>query len=299
VVRTHQGLIAQNHAIRASAPLESFRGPDLAIFANLTLANLGMGRGTIFSPSGWKMNHLRMLQDLPAGMRPETLSCGPTFLQKLLVSGLAPKTLRSIHVGGALTECDLFEDAFRSLPEARFLHVYGSSEAEPVAFMDARDSVQKSKQRGFVHALLTGRILPSLRSKMDDRTLWISGEHVCGEYLGNAEENLKSKSRDGEGRLWHAMGDRMTEDADGLWYQGRSFQMAEDFLLEQKIYRQLAHTRAFIFRDKSNLPVLTGEGIKKQSKELLKNFPEISRIQEKRIIRDRRHRARIDRGASQ
>jgi hypothetical protein len=134
---------------------------------------------------------------------------------------------------------------------------------------------------------------------MDDRTLWISGEHVCGEYLGNPEENLRSKSRDGEGRLWHAMGDRMTEDAEGLWYQGRSFQMPEDFLLEQKIYRQLAHTRAFIFRDKSNLPVLTGEGIKTQSKELLKNFPEISRIQEKRIIRDRRHRARIDRGASQ
>jgi acyl-CoA synthetase (AMP-forming)/AMP-acid ligase II len=134
---------------------------------------------------------------------------------------------------------------------------------------------------------------------LDERTLWISGEHVCGEYLGNPEENSRSKSRDAEGRLWHAMGDRMTEDEDGFWYQGRSFQMADDFLLEQKIYRTLGHTRAFIFRDKSNLPILSGEGVRKLSKEIQVKFPEVSRVQEKRIIRDRRHRARIDRGASQ
>ncbi len=299
VVRTHQGLTAQNRAIRTSAELELFRGPDLAIFANLTLANLGMGRGTVFIPPGWKAKHFKQLADLPKELKPETLSCGPTFLKILLSRNSVPETLRSVHVGGALTECSLFESAFDALPESRFIHVYGSSEAEPVAFVDAKESVRKSKERGFVHALLAGNIVPGLMTRMDDRTLWVSGDHVCGEYLGNAEENLRSKEKDPNGRLWHAMGDRMVKNEDGLWYQGRSFQDPDDFLLEQKIYRVLGHTKAFVFRDKQNLPVLSGESLKTRSGELLRKFPQISRVQEKKIIRDRRHRARIDRGASQ
>ncbi|MBU6153601.1 MAG: AMP-binding protein, partial [Bdellovibrionales bacterium] len=244
VVRTHRILSAQNHEIRKCAGLDSFQGPDLAIFANLTLANLGMGRGTIFIPTGWKPTHLRMIRDLPRDLAPRTLSCGPAFLEKFISSGFAPKTLESVHVGGALTECSVFERAFRTLPSARFLHVYGSSEVEPVAFVDARESVVKSRDQGYLHALLAGPILSSLRDRLDERTLWVSGEHVCGEYLGNLEENQKSKFRDEAGNLWHAMGDRMKQTKDGLWYQGRSFQIPGDFELEQSVYRFLEHTHA-------------------------------------------------------
>jgi acyl-coenzyme A synthetase/AMP-(fatty) acid ligase len=298
VIRTHRGLVAQNHALRTSAPLESIQGPDLAIFANLTLVNLGMGRGTIFVPPAWKGSHLDLLRDLPRTMAPESLSCGPAFLERMLREGYLPRTLRSVHVGGALTECALFERAFSALPEANFIHVYGSSEVEPVSYVDARESVRKSSGRGYVHSLLTGRLTSGLQGRSDGKTFWVSGDHVCEEYLGNETETRSSKMRDESGRLWHAMGDRMSEDSDGLWYQGRSFQKPEDFMLEQRIYPVLGHARAFVFRDAEGKVVLSGENLVKKRHDLLLRFPEISRIQDKKIVRDRRHRARIDREAS-
>jgi len=298
VVRSHRGLIAQNHAIRNAGDLHRFNGPDLAIFANLTLANLGMGRGTVFITPGWRTDHLRKVRDLPQGIAPETLSCGPAFLDRFITGGFATRSLKSVHVGGALTECALFERAFRALPDARFLHVYGSSEVEPVSFVDARESVRKSKDRGFAHALLAGKIVNGLRGRLDEKTLWVSGEHVCGEYLGNPEENLKSKMRDEQGVLWHAMGDRMVETEEGLWYQGRSFQQTSDFGLEQSIYGVLGHTNAFLFREPGGDLVLSGENLRTKISEIRAGFPAVDRIQEKKIIRDRRHRARIDREAS-
>jgi hypothetical protein len=95
------------------------------------------------------------------------------------------------------------------------------------------------------------------------------------------------------------MGDRVTQEEDGLWYQGRSFQAEKDFELEQSIYQHLGHTRGFVFLNPSQERVFSGEGVRGKAKSIMKRFPEIIKVQEKKIIRDRRHRARIDRGASQ
>jgi len=305
VVRTHSVLSAQNRVIRTSGGLEAYSRPDLAIFANLTLANLGMGRGTVFVPPGWRSRHLRMIRDLPPDWQPETLSCGPAFLSRFLndssiekPNAIAPH-LKSIHVGGALSECSLFERAFQQYPETRFLQVYGSSEAEPVSFSDARVAVQRSKDRGYLQALFLGTAIPEIRGRVEEDSYWVSGPHVCGEYIGNDSENLKAKKRDRDGTLWHAMGDRLKVDSEGLWFEGRSFQDPADFHLEQKVYSYLGQSSCFVFRDSEGHRVLSGEGVIDRKSDLLTRFQEIQRIQEKKIIRDRRHRSRIDRGASQ
>lgn len=299
VVRTHEGLSAQNRAIRISGDFERFRQPDLAVFANLVLANLGMGRGTVFVPPRWRQRHLRRLMDLPPEWRPETLSTGPAFLSRLMESGAAPR-LSSIHVGGALTDCQLFERAFDHFgSETRFLHVYGSSEAEPVAFSDAREAVRLSREKGFFQTLHLGKPAEGIDTDLSPEGLWVTGDHVCRRYIGNESEALKHKRADSSGRIWHFMGDRISQDGSGLWYGGRSFQSEQEFELEQRVYGFIGHSSAYIEQDPgSGRLVLRGQGIRDRSPLILRHFPEIHSAIETRIVRDRRHRSRIDRGAS-
>jgi acyl-coenzyme A synthetase/AMP-(fatty) acid ligase len=298
VVRTHAGLTAQNLAIHEAASMDQFKKPDLAIFANLVLANLGMGRGTIFVPPKWKKDHLRKLDSLPFELQPETLSCGPAFLSQFLKLDRLPP-LRSIHVGGALTDVSIFQEAFRRFPETtRFMHVYGSSEAEPVAVAEARKAVEYSMERGFIQTLYLGNPIRGISGKVEQNGFWVSGMHVCPRYIGNDLENQFTKRIDEQGILWHLMGDRIESDEQGLWFMGRSFQQKEDFLLEQKIYTFLRSTHSFIHRDSTGQLILWGEGVEKSRELILKNFPEIHQVKDTTIVRDRRHRARIDRKAS-
>jgi acyl-coenzyme A synthetase/AMP-(fatty) acid ligase len=298
VVRTHAGLTAQNHSIRKAADFDRFKKPDLAIFANLVLANLGMGRGTLFVPPQWKKEHLLKLNSLPMDLQPETLSCGPAFLSRFLRLDHLP-SLASIHVGGALTDCTVFEEAFRRFPSStRFLHVYGSTEAEPVAFADARMVVDQSRERGFIQTLALGKAVSEISMDTAEEGLWVTGPHVCPYYIGNDQENQRTKKRDDQGNVWHFMGDRVDQDRDGLWYMGRSFQSKEDFLLEQRIYASLQRTNCFIERNASGAVELYGERIHDLRSRLMREFPEISHVKETKMVRDRRHRARIDRRAS-
>ncbi len=299
VVRTHEGLSAQNRAIRISGGFEQFQKPDLAIFANLVLANLGMGRGTVFVPSRWKARHLNRLAHLPPMWRPETLSAGPAFLIRLMEAGVA-RDLRSIHIGGALSDCCDLEKAFDHFgPGTRFLHVYGSSEAEPVAFSDARDAVRFSREKGFFQTLYLGKPAQGIETSVSSEGLWVTGDHVCKRYSGNDDEVLRNKRTDSTGRVWHFMGDRVAEDEAGFWYRGRSFQSPSEFELEQSVYRFMGHSAAFIDREPgSDRLILRGEGLRSRTPELLRQFAEIHSVIETRIVRDRRHRSRIDRGAS-
>ena len=297
VVRTHAGLTAQNKAIQSAAQFEQFKKPDLAIFANLVLANLGMGRGTIFVPPKWKSSDLQKIDSLPADLQPETLSAGPAFFSKFLQEKKLPP-LKSIHIGGALTDCSILEEGFLRFPESRFIHVYGSSEAEPVAHADARTAVLKSRERGFHQALFVGNPVPEVQVENSSEGLWVTGSHVCQYYIGNELENQKTKKRDSSGNVWHFMGDRVEQESQGFWYQGRSFQSPSEFLLEQKLYSFLGSSASFLFKDSQGRLTLSGENLENRRAEIIKNFPEIQKIQQKKIVRDRRHRARIDRGAS-
>ena len=300
IVRTHSALFAQNRIIEKEANLEQFKNPDLTIFANLVLGNLAMGRGSVFIPPPTKNSlwgkSLLLLNSLPATLQPETLSCGPAFLKSAIaLKNLDLSSLKSIHVGGALSDCSIFTDAFSKLSDARFLHVYGSTEAEPVAFSDARIAVKESLKRGYFQTLLLGKPIPEITPYFNDQGLWVKGPHVAPFYLGNEQENSLHKKRDSQGDILHFMGDRIKADELGWWYEGRAFQQSEDFNLEQEIYSQLQSSKSFIHRGENNEIILMGEFNKEQMLKLKQKFPIISEIRNKKIIRDRRHRARIDR----
>ncbi len=294
-----QGYMIEQHRILSSAlHLEDHAGPDLCIFANFALANLASGRGTILVPPKWRNKDLRWLESLPKDLRPESLTCGPAFLLKLMQTCRLP-SLESIHVGGALTDCWIFENAFQHFPESEVVHIYGSSEAEPVSLIDARESVRRSRDRGYFQALSLGQPVSAISAKIEADNLWVAGPHVCPLYIGGEEENRLHKRKDAEGRVWHSMGDRVRTDESGWWYAGRSGQSPRSFDLEQKVYSLLGSSKAFVIETDGRFEICVDiDRAKRKEVEKLLALEASSRLFEVEIQRDRRHRARIDRAAS-
>ncbi|MES1172338.1 MAG: AMP-binding protein [Bacteroidota bacterium] len=299
VVRTH-GYLWDLHALlaRDEDPRRA-AGPDLSVFANVALFHLGTGRGAICVPPRWSPGNLRRAAAAAATLGAESVSAGPAFLLQLLrTQGF--DTLRSFYVGGALTDCWILEDGFRRWPAAKWTHIYGGTEAEPVALSDAREAVAKSRARGHFQTLFLGTPIPEVRADLTPDAAWVAGPNVCGEYLGAPDETRLHKRRDAAGVLWHDMGDRVVADADGWWFAGRSAQPHEDFAREQAIYAHLESSASFIQRDPTGRPWLAGEGVAARTAEIRTRHPglDLAGTVELRIRRDRRHRARIDRVAS-
>ncbi|MEK7358595.1 MAG: hypothetical protein AAB250_19270, partial [Bdellovibrionota bacterium] len=180
------------------------------------------------------------------------------------------------------------------------IHVYGSSEAEPVACADAREAVQRSRERGFFQTLSLGKPVREITSTIETDNVWVTGPHVCPLYIGGEEENRLHKKTDGEGRVWHSTGDRVRSDHDGWWYSGRSGQAHEEFLLEQKVYSAIGSSKAFVMKEDGALSLFIEADALRRTRtyEVLREMKAFNRIFEVKIKRDRRHRARIDRAAS-
>lgn len=297
VVREQGYLIEQFNVLKKSLHTDLYKGSDLCIFANWTLLNLAQGKPTVFFPSKWSVKNFTLLEAAAHKYKIETLTAGPAFAAELLKLKPLP-FLKDVHIGGALTPNFLFQQLFNHYPETNFVHVYGSSEVEPVCVVDARESVRKSLERNTFHALYLGKPIKEIAFENKDNGMWVSGPHVCPFYLNNQRENELNKRKDADGKIWHFMGDRIELDReDHWWYQGRSQLKSEDFLLEQKLYRLLGHDRAFIHRTDKSLTVI-GEDLKKRWSDIKIALPEVESFSEAIIKKDIRHRARIDRKAT-
>jgi 4-hydroxybenzoate polyprenyltransferase len=296
VLRTHQYLKTVVDIFISSAP-EDFETPDLCIFPNLALFHLATGRGSIIIPNRWSRKNLQKLFEIARPFGPQTISTGPAFFKKLMDENLMGeiKSLKRIVFGGALTDCWLMEKVIEELPAARVLHLYGGSEAEPVAYMDAKEALKQSRAQGYFQTLCLGKPIKEIQYKFNAGVLWVSGPNVSGEYIGDASQNLGIKERDESGTLWHCMGDKINEKDGHFWYAGRLSQRDEDFILEQKVYAFLKSSKSFIHRDSEQKIVLIGDKLELLSDSIKKQFPQIHRIASTKIIRDHRHRSRIDR----
>lgn len=305
IVRTHQYMWDMHDIFGGFINEGALDTPDLCLFPNIALLQLGTGRGAVLIPDDWNSRALRSIDALAPPIRPDTLTCGPAFLLTLLrhrgKTDLL-RNLRSFHVGGALTDNWIFEESFKRWLAARFTHVYGGTEAEPVSYGDARVCVQSSRERGLFQTLNIGHPIKSIHTRFSPDGLWVSGQNVAPAYLGDTAENRRVKHVDEDGRLWHCMGDRIIAKDDGWWLNGRASQRSADFDLEQRLYSRLETSKCFIHRDAADKAWLYGEGIRELARarniDLTREFPELAGTREVKILRDRRHRARIDRRSS-
>lgn len=280
VVRTQGTLQNQLRILSNILPESSF---ELCVLPNFALLNLARGTCSYLIDGGWNPKTLQKISKQPLGKQPVSVTCGTGFLETLLDHSSLFPSLRSFHVGGALCDLHLYERGFAAWPRAAWIQIYGSSEAEPVAYADAREVVRKSRARGYRQTLFLGKPVPGLCTKIEPDSLWVAGPHVTLNKKGSS---------------WHRMGDRIIEDAEGLWYQGRSQQPHHHFLLEQRIYRMMGSCNAFVAWNREGKLFLFGEGVKEKEKQILKLFPEIHATIEGKILRDRRHRARMNRKES-
>jgi acyl-CoA synthetase (AMP-forming)/AMP-acid ligase II/4-hydroxybenzoate polyprenyltransferase len=299
VVRTHSYLKTMVD-IFTELEHENFETPDLAVFPNVALFHLATGRGAIVVPHKWSKKNLNLLLNLCQKYSPETISTGPAFLKMIFDSPLlhSLKNLKRMVIGGALTDCWLMQKAVSEFSATRVLHIYGGSEAEPIAYIEAKEALKKSTDKGFYQVLCLGKPIPQIRYQIIDGILWVSGPNVSNEYIGDQSLNMGVKFRDQNGILWHNMGDRVFEEDGYLWILGRANQERENFELEQRIYSLIGNSNLFIHENEQQKKILIGE-IKDQEKEvILKQFPQINLIIKDKIRRDKRHRSRIDRKAS-
>lgn len=306
VIRSHRYMWDLHDILTGGPRRGPLDRPDLCVLPNLALLHISTGRGSVLVPHDWSDRGLRAIRALPDAIQPATLSCGPAFLLRLLqFTEGAPgfRTLQSIYVGGALSDCAILERAFERWPNARFTHVYGGTEAEPVAHSDARESVARSRARERFQVLHVGGPIPELRARCAPEGLWVSGPNVGEHFQRDGEEARGLQYVDDEGRRWHCMGDRIINDQDGWWFGGRASQSKEDFDLEQRVYAFLGTSKCFVHRARDGRLILFGEEIRRRiraagTSRFEELFPELSHARDLRIVRDRRHRARIDRPRS-
>lgn len=247
--RTHGFLQAQLRALSMEIPTQPGEVcmPSLPIFTFFNLAN---GCTTVL-PS---FSALR-----PEKMAPETIwqeikkhqvariIASPFFVLQLAQYCLEatveiPAALREIWTGGAPVfppDAAKLEQAF---PQVASTIVYGSTEAEPISSIAAKDLARLSVEDG----LPVGNIFPETQLRIISITpepldaeqlhlcsagqigeILVAGPHVLPGYFRNAPANRQHKIPIG-GQVWHRTGDSGFVNAEGaLFLTGRCSSLIE------------------------------------------------------------------------
>jgi cis-3-alkyl-4-acyloxetan-2-one decarboxylase / olefin beta-lactone synthetase len=250
--RTHRFLSAQHQALRRIIPY----GPadlDLPAFPIFSLNNLASGVSTAVPALDLAAPSPGDPAALCNQIQHQRITC--TTLSPSMFVGLAAfctdrgqtlATLRRVVTGGAPISRDDLR-GFRAIaPGADIWVLYGSTEVEPMAHIEAREMMAlgaPSDPEIVEEGVNVGRLSDDLRCKFlraagDDgpidlaRTPWstlevpagqigelvVSGDHVCRDYYNNPEAFKRAKIVDADGTVWHRTGDLARLDEHGFLY---------------------------------------------------------------------------------
>lgn len=258
-VRTHGFLLAQYRALAPSIALEAGE-VDLATLPVFVLANLAAGVTTVIPDVDLRRPGAIDAQKVFSQIERRgvtRITASPAFFERLVAYGKGTgrmlPALRKIYTGGAPVFPRLLE-ALRSLaPNAHVVAVYGSTEAEPVAHIEAgeitdRDLAAMRAGQGLIAGVPVMEIRLAVvsdewgRPRMElSAEAWtkaalpmgaigeivVSGEHVLKGYLGGiGEEETKFRVA---GEVWHRTGDAGCFDEHGrVWLLGRCAARIDD-----------------------------------------------------------------------
>jgi acyl-CoA synthetase (AMP-forming)/AMP-acid ligase II len=224
IVRSHGFMRAQDAAV---APLIGTRGmheTDLVGFPVFVVANLGQGITSVLPD--WPVRRMdkatgARIARLIERHRVTRLLLNPALVERLADAGI-PRSVRAVFSGGGPVFPDLIRKLRAARPDIDFVAVYGSTEAEPIAEVAARDIAPEdlaAMESG--HGLLAGAPVAGASVRLVDDEIQVAGGHVVQGYLDPARD-AESKVRDGDGTLWHRTGDAGRFDEAGrLWLLGR------------------------------------------------------------------------------
>jgi acyl-CoA synthetase (AMP-forming)/AMP-acid ligase II len=258
--RTHRFLSAQHGALKQVIPYTP-DDIDLPAFPIFSLNNLASGVTTIIpavnlaQPSP-KDPAALTCQIVHGGITCATLS--PSMLVGVAAycaeKGEALPGLRRVVTGGAPISKDNVRDFRAIAPNAEVWVLYGSTEVEPMAHIEAGEMlglesdpdpeiVEEGVNVGHVDPSLDYKFIKIVRGPVDlNERSWdelevprggvgefiVTGDHVCRDYYNNPEAFRKSKIRGLDGRVWHRTGDLARLDEQGyLWMVGRIHNVIE------------------------------------------------------------------------
>ncbi|MBN2799223.1 MAG: AMP-binding protein [Deltaproteobacteria bacterium] len=236
--RDHSFLLAQHQVLAGHMGL----GPgdvDLPTLPVFLLNSLAAG-ATCVLPDGdlrdvSALDPARLVRQIRAH-RVTTTSGSPAYFERLVRhlegEGAQLAGLDKVFVGGARVSAALLRRMCAAFPAARVELVYGSTEAEPIATLSARehlDALSAGERDG--RGALVGRQVPGLAlriarpdgSPLDERGPGAVGEVlVAGDHVNTAvTPGREDKLREGA-RVWHRTGDAGWRDDSGLvWLVGR------------------------------------------------------------------------------
>lgn len=251
VVRSHGFLLSQHRALASSIALAAGE-IDLVTLPVFLLANLASGLTSVLPDVDLRAPGAIDAAALAEQLRAEhvgRLAASPALLERLAAHGAACGEtfagLRKVFTGGAPVFPRLLDDLAVVAPNACIAAVYGSTEAEPIAHLDATAITPSDRQTmregggllaGVPEPSLQLRILPPRMGAMPAFTraefdaasqpagsageIVVAGDHVLKGYLhGRGDEETKFRV---DGEVWHRTGDAGRLDHQGrLWLLGR------------------------------------------------------------------------------
>lgn len=221
IPRSHAFLMAQHNAI---APVlhSDAQERDLVAFPVFALINLAAGRTTVLP--NWKISRPdsvtpNQLSDWIRRQKVTRILVPPSLCEKL-VSCADTQPLQKVFTGGGPVFPDLV-DTLRTKAGLDVTCVYGSTEAEPIAHLDAAEiSEEEQRQMAGGKGLLVGHPVPQIALRIQDNEIQVAGAHVNDGYL-DPTHSRENKIAEG-GVIWHRTGDAGTlDDLGRLWLWGR------------------------------------------------------------------------------
>ena len=247
--RTHGFLNAQIEAL--FQPEEKRKCPiDLPGFPVLPLDNLVRGRTTVLPrirPGKVADIKVDTLLDQVARYGPDMMSGAPSYLEAICAGAEARNcTLDSVKIlftGGAAMSKHGLQRLSAVWPNARIVIVYGSTEAEPVASIDASEIIDECYSLSAMgHGYCVGYPVDQVETSIlpldfeiasiDDLArielpayrvgeIAVRGPHVNTQYWNDPQGEQMNKIKT-SGGTWHRMGDAGYRDVKGrLWLVGR------------------------------------------------------------------------------
>jgi len=222
IPRSHNFLMAQFDAI---APLlhDDVAQTDLVAFPVFTLINIAAGRTSVLP--NWKMSRLESLasENLASWIAEQNVSRAllPPALCAKLTRNDTPENLHTIFTGGGPVFPDIVQRLRRN-GDLRIVCIYGSTEAEPIAHLDAGDiSAADDRDMAAGRGLLVGHPVAHIEVRIRDAEIQVAGAHVNSGYL-DPEHDAENKIAE-DGKIWHRTGDAGEFDEQGrLWLWGRA-----------------------------------------------------------------------------
>lgn len=253
--RSHRFLAAQHYALNRHLPYEA-EDADLPVFPIFSLNNLAAGANTILPAIDVGMPNENDAKLLVTQLRSSKTTC--TTLSPSLLRGLYKYCndenikldfIRRIITGGAPVSKDDMKETVKIAPNAEILILYGSTEVEPMAHIEAKEwlsekehsdpeIVEEGVNVGHFDEGLEVKFLKIesepiyINSKEDWKNvelpkgsigeIIVAGEHVCERYFNNEEAFFRAKIKDENGKVWHRTGDLGKIDSNNnLWLVGR------------------------------------------------------------------------------